>query len=63
MLNDFAAAEQGKSLIVKKKKEIVDSISTSIPYMIKAFSTQRLERNLGFEPIDLGDVYVPSYVF
>jgi hypothetical protein len=31
--------------------------------MIKAFSTQRLERNLGFEPIDLGDVYVPSYVF
>jgi hypothetical protein len=63
MLNDFAAAEQGKSLIVKKNKEIVDSICTSIPYMIKAFSTQRLERNLGFEPIDLGDVYVPSYVF
>ena len=63
MLNDFAAAEQGKSLLVKQKNEIVSGSGKSIPALIKAFSASRLERNLGFEPVDLGDVYVPVYTF
>jgi len=63
MLNDFAAAEQGKSLLVKKKDEILAGISDSIPVLIRNFSKERLERNLGFNPIDLGDLYFPVYTF
>ena len=63
MLNDFAAAEQGKKLLLKQKSEIILGISKSIPFLIKTFSSNRLEKNLGFEPIDLGDFYVPGYTF
>ena len=63
MLNDFAAAEQGKSLLVKKKDEIIAGISDSIPVLIRTFSRERLERKLGFKPIDLGDLYFPVYTF
>lgn len=63
MLNDFAAAEQGKSLLVKKKDEIMAGISESIPVLIRTFSKVRLERKLGFNPIDLGDLHFPIYTF
>lgn len=63
MLNDFAAAEQGKALLVKKKDEIMAGISKSIPVLIRTFSKERLERNLGFNPIDLGQLYFPIYTF
>lgn len=63
MLNDFAAAEQGKSLLIRKKNEIIASISDKVPALIKRFSAKRLERNLGFEPIDFSDYYVPVFTF
>jgi hypothetical protein len=63
MLNDFAAAEQGKSFLVKKKDEIIAGISDSIPVLIRTFSRPRLERKLGFNPIDLGHLYFPIYTF
>lgn len=63
MLNDFAAAEQGKGLLIKKKNNIIAGISRRIPALILALSRRRLERNLGFEPVDLGDLYVPVYTF
>ena len=63
IFNDFAAAEQGKSLLVKQKNELIASISGSIPWLIKRFNPERLERKLGFEPVDLGDYYVPVYSF
>jgi hypothetical protein len=63
MLNDFAAAEQGKSLLVAKKNEIIAGISGSIPVLIRTFSRERLERKLGFKPVDLGDLYFPVYTF
>lgn len=63
MLNDFAAAEQGKSVLIQKKHEIIASISSEVPSLVKAFSIKRLEKNLGFEPIDLSDYYVPVFTF
>ena len=63
MLNDFAAAEQGKKLLVVKKGEIMASIQNDVPWLIWTLSRSRLEKSLGFEPIDLGMVYVPSYTF
>jgi hypothetical protein len=63
MFNDFAAAEQGKALLIMQKKEIIGSISGSIPYLIRQFSAKRVEEKLGFEPVDLGNYYVPVYTF
>ena len=63
MLNDFAAAEQGRACLMQKKNEILAGIRNSIPSLIRAFSAKRLERELGFEPIDLGDYYIPVYTF
>lgn len=63
MFNDFAAAEQGKRLLVQKKEDIMSSIQTGIPVLIWIFSRTKLEKNLGFEPIDFGRLYVPTYTF
>jgi len=63
MFNNFVAAEQGKSLLLRKKHEILAGISSSIPTIIRIFSKERLEKNLGFKPIDLSDIYFPTYVF
>jgi hypothetical protein len=63
MLNDFAAAEQGRTCLMRKKNDILAGINNSIPSLIRAFSAKRLERELGFEPIDLGDYYIPVYTF
>lgn len=63
MFNDFAAAEQGKRLLVQKKEGIMSSIQKGIPVLIWAFSRPRLEKKLGFEPIDFGRLYIPTYTF
>lgn len=63
MLNDFSAAEQGKVLLQNQKTQIIARISQSIPPLILQFSRKRLERELGFEPIDFSDLYVPVYTF
>ena len=63
VLNDFAAAEQGKLLVNKRREEIVGLISKSIPALILRFSRSRLIRELGFKNIDLGNLYFPVYTF
>ena len=35
MLNDFAAADQGKLLLTKQKKKGIDGVSSAIPALIK----------------------------
>lgn len=63
VLNNFAAAEQGKELLVKEKNKILESIKGDIPFLIRTFSRKRLERKLGFNPIDLKTIYFPKYIF
>jgi hypothetical protein len=63
VLNDFAAAEQGKVLVQKERDLILSNISNSIPGLIYTFSKERLIRKLGFEVIDLSDLYFPVYTF
>jgi hypothetical protein len=62
-LNNFAAAEQGKFLLQKERDKILNKISDNIPYLIRLFSKERLIRELGFEYIDLTDLYFPVYTF
>lgn len=63
VLNDFAAAEQGKMLLKKERDTILNNISKSIPSLIYSYSKKRLIKELGFEEIDLSDLYFPVYTF
>lgn len=63
VLNDFSAAEQGKLLLKNQLDEIIKSIDKSIPFLILRFSRSRLIRELGFNEIDLSDLYFPIYTF
>lgn len=63
VLNDFAAAEQGKVLLQNERDSILTSISTIIPLLIFNFCKKRLIEELGFKSIDLSDLYFPAYTF
>lgn len=63
ILNNFEAAEEGKERLQAEKKKIIDSIQTEIPTLIRKFSKKKLEKNLGFEPIDMSTAYFPKYIF
>ena len=63
VLNDFAAAEQGKMLLQKEKNLILLSTKKDISALIYYFSKNKLAKRLGFESIDLSDLYFPVYTF
>lgn len=63
VLNDFAAAEQGKFLLQRERDSILDNIKSSIPWFINRFSKIKLIRELGFENVDLSNLYFPVYTF
>lgn len=63
VLNAFSAAEQGKDLLVKERDEIVNGIKDSVPWLIYSLAKNRLVRKLGFESVDLGDLYFPLFTF
>lgn len=63
VLNDFAAAEQGKILLRNERDTIISNISNSIPKVIMYFSKNKVVRKLGFENYDFSDLYFPVYTF
>lgn len=63
VLNAFSAAEQGKLLLANERDSIIESIKDSVPGLIYTLAKSRLARKLGFEKIDLGDLYFPTYTF
>lgn len=63
VFNDFSAADQGRNLLVLKKKEILSTVSYQIPFFIRHFRREKLAKKLGFNDIDLTDVHYPSFCF
>lgn len=63
VLNDFAAAEQGKELLRNERDSILSGISDSIPKLIIYFNKNMVIRKLGFETYDFSDLYFPVYTF
>lgn len=63
ILNNFEAAEDGKVSLQREREEIFSSIADDIPFLIKKFSQKRLERELGFDPVDFNTIYFPRYEF
>ena len=63
-LNDFLAVEEGKEILKRQREEIIKSISSELPFIIRTFTgIQRLSRKLGFKDIDLKDTYFPKLTF
>ena len=63
VLNDFAAADQGKKLLLEERESILNSIKNEIPNLIYTLDKKRLIKKLGFETVDLSDLYFPVYTF
>lgn len=63
VLNDFAAAEQGRNLLLAEREIIIKSIKKDIPVLIYLISKERLVKQLGFENVDLRDLHFPVYTF
>jgi hypothetical protein len=63
VLNNFSAAEEGKTLLLNQRDSILNDIRDSIPWLINKFSKKRLMKELGFEEVDLSDLYFPTYAF
>lgn len=62
-LNNFEAAEEGKVALKAEREKILSSINSKVPFLIKCFSKKKLERELGFEEVDLSTDYFPKYIF
>ena len=63
VLNAFSAAEQGKMLLANERNSIVDGVKNLVPTLIFSFGKKTLIKKLGFEFIDLDDIYFPVYTF
>lgn len=63
VLNDFTSVEEGILLLHKERDLILNSISKSIPLLIKLFNKNRLINELGFEAIVFNDLYIPVFTF
>ncbi|MBC7456778.1 MAG: HNH endonuclease [Bdellovibrionaceae bacterium] len=63
VLNAFSAAEQGKMLLLNERNSILDGVKNLVPSLIFSFGKKTLIKKLGFEFIDVTDIYFPSYTF
>ena len=63
ILNNFSAVEDGKTSLKNERDEILSSIKSEVPYLIRRFSFKKLEKNLGFSEVDFSTLYFPKYVF
>lgn len=63
VLNNFAAAEEGKVLLKNKKDAILSRIERKIPALVRIFMAKSLEKNLGFEEIAFNELYFPQFTF
>lgn len=62
-LNNFEAVEEGKTALKQERENIIASIQSDIPFLIKNLCKKKLEKNLGFEAVDFSTDYFPKYIF
>jgi hypothetical protein len=62
-LNNLAAAEQGKVLLVEERNRIIASISSQVPVLIYQNSKPLLIERLGFIDKSLSSINYPIYTF
>lgn len=63
ILNNFEAAEDGKIALRAERENILASIQSELPMLIKKFSKKKIASELGFDAVDFDTVYFPQYEF
>lgn len=63
VLNNFTSAEEGKTLLINKKNEIMNSISNDISWLVKGLYNKKLEKELGFSEFRFNELYFPTFSF
>lgn len=63
ILNNFAAAEEGKELSKKKREAILNSIAHDIPWVIRKLFPKKLDRELGFDEFVFNEMFYPTFSF
>lgn len=63
ILNNFAAAEEGKELSKKKREEILKSIAKDIPFVIRKIFAKKLDKELGFDEFVFDEMFYPTFSF
>lgn len=63
ILNNFSAAEQGKTLLENERNDIIAGLKDRIPFLIMNLRSKKLIRKLGFNDIDFSDLYFPVFSF
>lgn len=63
VLNNFEAVAEGRTALLAEKETILESIYADVPFLIKTLRKGKLEKQLGFNPVDLSEAHYPKYVF
>jgi len=63
VLNNFSAAEEGKTILHDKLESIKLSVKNDVPWYIGKFGMKKLMYNLGFWEVDFKTIYYPTYSF
>lgn len=63
MLNDFISIKEGKEFVKNKLQLVMSNVKNNLPFLIRNFGKTRFIRELGYKPIDIREVYIPTYSF
>lgn len=63
MLNDFISIKEGKEFVKNKLQLVMSNVKNNLPFLIRNFGKTRFIRELGYKPIDMKEVYIPTYSF
>ena len=63
MLNDFISIKEGKEFVKNKLQLVMSNVKNNLPFLIRNFGKTRFIEELGYEPIDMREVYIPTYSF
>lgn len=63
MLNDFSSIEESKFYLKNKKAEIFEKIQEKVPFIIRTFRKDKINKELGLPNINFKETYFPIYIF
>lgn len=63
LLEAISSIEEGKKYLGLKKEEIMNKISSKIPWVVRKLDAKNLVKKLGFQDVKLNNAFYPSYTF
>lgn len=62
-LNDFSAVKQGVEILLDKRQKVLKAIEDQVPFIFRFARKEKFAKELGFEPVEFKETYVPTYSF